>query len=117
MFSCLSCICRLPLTIDIATFDQVNIQAAAIDFNIQVADLTMVYSKSQKCVGYKEQKLTMYIYYFEMAVKQQTRYFWLVFKILNLCEKLILMQGSLYNRKTHAIVMVVSVINNSFKRN
>jgi len=53
-----------------------------------------------------------------MAVKKQTQYFWLVFKILNSCEKLILMRIFLHIiDKNHAIVMVVSMINNSYKRN
>jgi len=53
-----------------------------------------------------------------MAVKKQTPYFWLVFKILNSCKKLFSMQGFLHIiEKIHAIEMVVSIINNSFKRN
>jgi hypothetical protein len=53
-----------------------------------------------------------------MAVTKQMPYFWLVFEIPNSCEKLILMQRFLHIiEKIHAIVMVVPVINNSFKRN
>jgi hypothetical protein len=50
--------------------------------------------------------------------KQANAVFLASFKILNSCKKLILMQGLLHIiDKTHAIVMVASMINNSFKRN